>query len=475
MLRLELLGWDTYPMILSGRVTSAADFASTFTEELMKGRYPLGHFYRPVTQLAFAFDYALWGLQPFGYHLTDLAILIASGVLALLVGLHLFGSGLLGATLVGLAWVLHPVHFEILAAPPRRADSLAVLFTLIALRVQPGPGEQRAPWRCLFVATCCLFAVGAKETGAVAAGLVFFRALASAEQRRWTTRGLQALRATWLPLAFVLVFIALRTAVLGGLGGNPRTTLVGGLARAPHVALQYAQAVFCPRGLFGQYGTGALSVGLAAAGLVSLSFLLAQRRRGLEPGSVLSLRRGAALLGAWFTMLAIVTGMSGLTHGWYALPFLPVYCLLLGLIAGHGLAVLTSGRRVLGACALLAAFGLFSLNAYCSGLFEGAPEFSAASRLSREFLERFEAEVRAAPPGARLRLGGYPPGLRVQRYRAPTDTIHILAPYSLEAYAELRVPERIVRVKALEAKSDEANGLGDVLVVVVPGPARDCR
>ena len=51
LLALGHLGWDTYPLILTSRIASAADFLDGFREELMDGRYPHGHFYRPVTTL----------------------------------------------------------------------------------------------------------------------------------------------------------------------------------------------------------------------------------------------------------------------------------------------------------------------------------------------------------------------------------------------------------------------------------------
>ncbi|RPJ41411.1 MAG: hypothetical protein EHM19_11990, partial [Candidatus Latescibacterota bacterium] len=68
----SLLGHDTYPIIRAARIESAADVAGTFTEELMDGAYPEGHFYRPVLNLSFALDHAVYRLRPAGFHATDL-------------------------------------------------------------------------------------------------------------------------------------------------------------------------------------------------------------------------------------------------------------------------------------------------------------------------------------------------------------------------------------------------------------------
>ena len=73
---LGLMGWDTLPIADASRIASFGDLTGTVTEELMDGRYMDGHFYRPVKNAVFAVDWALWGLNPTGWHLTDLAILL---------------------------------------------------------------------------------------------------------------------------------------------------------------------------------------------------------------------------------------------------------------------------------------------------------------------------------------------------------------------------------------------------------------
>src|SRR6185503_1539665 len=84
VLRLELLGWDAFPLVAAGRIASWRDFLGTFGEELMDGRYPLGHYWRPLVHLSFALDHALWGLAPRGYHASDLALLSANALLVAL-------------------------------------------------------------------------------------------------------------------------------------------------------------------------------------------------------------------------------------------------------------------------------------------------------------------------------------------------------------------------------------------------------
>ena len=64
VLDLELMGWDSYPIIAASRAEGPGGLLGSFTEELMDGRHPGGRFYRPVTNLSFALDHASSGLDP---------------------------------------------------------------------------------------------------------------------------------------------------------------------------------------------------------------------------------------------------------------------------------------------------------------------------------------------------------------------------------------------------------------------------
>jgi len=140
VLDLGMLGHDAYPMIATARIQGWADLADTFGEALMDGRFPGGHFYRPVTNLSIALDHALWGLDPFGYHLTDLLIFAINGTLLCAFARRLFGADAWLAGLVAaLVFVLHPMQLETIPVPPRRADSLCLGF-LLAWRLDSSQG-----------------------------------------------------------------------------------------------------------------------------------------------------------------------------------------------------------------------------------------------------------------------------------------------------------------------------------------------
>jgi hypothetical protein len=354
VLDLALLGWDSYPLILAGRVTSLGDLADTFGEELMDGAYPLGRFWRPVVHLAFALDHALWGLQPGGYHATDLALLALCGAALLHLARRLLGRGAWLAPLVAaVAHVLHPVQLEILPVAARRAEALAVLFSLLALLAQPLPGQAQA--RAWLAGACCALALASKETGAMATGFVLALALAAADDASPVRRLALALRAAAPSLALFAATFAGRAVVLGGLGGSPESSLAAGLAAAPDLLRRYLGSLVAPRASFPETSP-VVADALIVLLVVVLVVLARSRASEPRPGHApppLAPARVALLLLLGVAVVAVITGASGVERGWYALPFLPLLALSAALALDLGLRALARGPRVAGAVAVL--------------------------------------------------------------------------------------------------------------------------
>lgn len=89
------------------------------------------NYWRPVLALSFALDFSLWGLNPFGFHLTNI-LLHAVNVTAL----YLLATKLQGrscALFAALLFALHPIQAQAVNLVSSRGDLLAAFFTLLSV------------------------------------------------------------------------------------------------------------------------------------------------------------------------------------------------------------------------------------------------------------------------------------------------------------------------------------------------------
>jgi protein O-mannosyl-transferase len=91
-----------------------------------------GTSYRPVYWITLAFDRHLWQLNPVGFHLTNLFLHIANGLLGFRL-LRRLNVSLTVAASTSLLWLALPIHAETVAWISGRAYSLSTFFILISL------------------------------------------------------------------------------------------------------------------------------------------------------------------------------------------------------------------------------------------------------------------------------------------------------------------------------------------------------
>lgn len=268
---------DVFGLIESSRVTSLADLVGLFAEPMMDGtRFTeVGLFYRPVSSLSYALDHAIWGLEPWGYHLTNLLL---HGFAAVLVAVAM--AALLDRPLVGylsaLLFAIHPLTAEVVPTAARRQDVLLTLFVMgaLALFVRAHRKESRPALVGALVAYG--LALGSKEIGIILPGVVAAWVLVRPDLAASRSFGSDSsppradpavlsdggyaddrfslldrvvrprvdasLRATTPFLGVTLVYLLVRVAALGGLGGYEGGSLAAG--DLPLIPLDYLLSVF---------------------------------------------------------------------------------------------------------------------------------------------------------------------------------------------------------------------------------------
>lgn len=205
-------------------------------------------YFRPMSSLFFAMDYAIWGLHPAGYHLTNnlFHALVCVFVLLLLLRLtkDLF-IGLCG----GILFALHPIHTEAVNVISYRTELLASLFCVIALSIHLGAGSRTLrDWLWLPF----LFALGlaSKETAAVLPIYLLLTDIYLGRCRlRQSGKAYLALAQTYGPLLLVaLIFFVLRFKFLGApvihFFGDLSPALLG--LSVMKIYLTYIRLIFFP-------------------------------------------------------------------------------------------------------------------------------------------------------------------------------------------------------------------------------------
>jgi Tfp pilus assembly protein PilF len=306
------------------RSLSPANIAYIFTHFCITSYYP-------VRLLSFAIDYAVWGAEPRGYHLTNVLIHVANVLLVFWLMLRLArgappsapdagrgpapggapllpqGPGVAGigcAAVAAAVFAVHPVVVEPVAWIPGREELLMTLFAVACLhfhhsaRLAAGRGPTTL-WHALAAAACALAAMS-NAVSAVIPLLVLTYDVAFARLRS-VRRIVAGSAALWAIAAAAVVL-----KVIGD-GLSPaehpadlvvNLGLAGRLLVVPDLFRQNLMSLVWPKGLTLLYPqdipASVLSAGfLAGLGLMALAVAVLWLLR----------RRGAAFFGvAWFLL-----------------------------------------------------------------------------------------------------------------------------------------------------------------------------
>jgi tetratricopeptide (TPR) repeat protein len=273
------VGWDEPRFILDNPILRGLTLAHL---RAMAGCV-LGGVWMPLTWLSLAVDYSLWGLEPAGYHLTNLLLHAAAVLLFYEACRRLLPKNPWAPLFAALFFAIHPLRVESVAWAAERKGVLAGALCMAALyaRLRSFESPRRRAWEAAALAAFAL-SLTAKPNG-----LTFPLALLALEvfylRRRPSVRD-------YVPYfvlsaaAFAATLLAMRKAGLPGDVHPP--SAAWGSGQALYGLLFYPWKTLWPSGLAAYYpprpwfGRWSWELAACASGVALAAAALRARRPG---------------------------------------------------------------------------------------------------------------------------------------------------------------------------------------------------
>jgi len=255
--------WDDHGLIVNNElIKSPGNLAPIFQRNVLGGSEE--SFYRPLQMLSYKFDARLWGLNPFGFHLSNILLHAATGIALFFLIDALFAQRAV-SFLTALFFLIHPIQTESVVYISSRADLLVALFILLSClcyeRYLVRGKKRLLAGACVFVAAALL----SKEYAVIAPALLVLIHLAHEKRSSW--EGL-------IPVGLLaIVYAAGRFG--DEVSGAVKTTLMDRLPGSFVALFEYARLLLWPQDLHMGYGLMVFTFAdlRAWAGLVILGML----------------------------------------------------------------------------------------------------------------------------------------------------------------------------------------------------------
>ncbi len=270
----------------NGALRSWRYFLSYFTSHIWSFRYPhlLANYYRPFFLIWLRLNYLLFGLHPWGWHLTSVIAHVAVACLVYRLVLRLAHDASV-ATVAAFVFALHPVQAEAVSDITSAQELLSTFFLVAGVLAWLGrreAGRQRTS--LVWALACYAAALLSKESG-----LMFLPLLAVLEgtlpapggSTRTVRHRVGDFLAAITPfLGVTCVYIALRIWALRGFAHTvTRVAFLTEILTIPSVLLFYIRLVVWPAPLACYYDTPYISTpslkGVVLPGMVVLGVIAA--------------------------------------------------------------------------------------------------------------------------------------------------------------------------------------------------------
>ena len=287
-LRFDFVFDDNLVVSKDPLVTGRLDPLELFGSEVRVAHVPLGY-YRPLITLSYRTDRALWGLNPSGYHLSNLLWHLLATFLVYRVALRTT-QRIVTAWAAALLFAVLPAHAEAIGWIQGRVDLVSTACSLLALLalLRARDATPRARWQWAGLAGLMFLAALLAKESAAAIPLAWAMWEVSGSSRdRWDER-LAGVAGRCAPLAMAgLAYWLLRRWAVGDGFSYFRMSLSPVAVRAlaaPSVLAEYARVLLAPdltlnfhRTLMVAPSLATLAIGLVVVGVLACSLVAAWR------------------------------------------------------------------------------------------------------------------------------------------------------------------------------------------------------
>jgi protein O-mannosyl-transferase len=227
--------WDDHVMIEGNKSIQrigAATLKEAFSDDVFDGNG--NEYYRPLQTVMNMIDFKIWGLNPVGFHLTNLLFHAASALLLFAIFAQFFERQL--AFITAAFFAVHPIVVEQLLIIAGRAELMSLMFMLLAIYL----ALLKKPWALVVAACAYACACLSKESGVVFPALLFLLG--------WFDKKARVPKVAYIGFAVVLVMFLIlrRMGVAEEIFFTPKEFFISMFRDMPTIFLEYVRILLFP-------------------------------------------------------------------------------------------------------------------------------------------------------------------------------------------------------------------------------------
>jgi hypothetical protein len=455
---------DTLSLIETSRIQSLEDVIRVFTQPLMVGTQFASDtlYYRPIASLSYGLDYYVWGLNPSGYHLTDLILHVTVSALVFIAMMFLTGGKKAISWLSAVIFTTHPILVECVPAIARRHDIIAALFQLLSLifflNYISAPTRRRK-WSLLSSLLVYVLALAAKEIAIllpfVLYGYLFVFHKSGDEHKSFRVRMFQPMK-TCLPyLVVTVIYIMWRGYVLQGIGGVSQTSAFSGL----NTLKSYSTDLIYPVPLHGIVPGNLIWVASLVILFILLIFVFINRKPILMSVQHSDVGRIVTFLLFWLLLpLGLLLATRTFSHWNMYVSVIP-FSAILSIVLVESLRLVVQRPSVeqtatnlrwlpcmAGGSFIIASGLVLSLLSF-SPIIRAYGEWEDSGKISAMILNKLSEAVTELPDHTTIHIYDLPAGISTYATKIPhVQSVRYLADYSIKSYLNMTNPDNRIEV-----------------------------